>query len=89
MTDETGSPNYGRGCPADVKRASMIDRGDLRTFLHWSYDPGVVQRLLPPGLTVDTYDELVLAAGLPHPEGDPIAHWSPGIEVRIGFPHSL
>jgi uncharacterized protein YqjF (DUF2071 family) len=26
------------------------------TFLHWRYDPAEVQRLLPPGLQVDTYD---------------------------------
>jgi uncharacterized protein YqjF (DUF2071 family) len=26
------------------------------TFLHWAYDPDVVQPLLPPGLEVDTWD---------------------------------
>jgi uncharacterized protein len=26
------------------------------TFLHWPYDPDVVQRLLPEGLTVETFD---------------------------------
>jgi uncharacterized protein YqjF (DUF2071 family) len=26
------------------------------TFLHWAYDPAVVQRLLPDGLEVDAYD---------------------------------
>lgn len=25
-------------------------------YLHWRYDPAVVQALLPPGLTVDTFD---------------------------------
>ena len=25
-------------------------------FLHWRFDPDVVQRTLPPGLTVDTFD---------------------------------
>ena len=25
-------------------------------FLHWRFDPGVVQQTLPPGLTVDTFD---------------------------------
>jgi hypothetical protein len=33
----------------------MIQRWDLLTFLHWSYDIDAVQRLLPPGLTVDAY----------------------------------
>jgi len=45
----------GAECPVVVKRASMIHRWDLLTFLHWSYEPAEVQRLLPPGLTVDTY----------------------------------
>src|SRR5256885_1089836 len=27
------------------------------TFLHWSYDASAVQALLPPGLTVETYDD--------------------------------
>ena len=26
------------------------------TFLHWSYTPDAVQRLLPAGLEVDTFD---------------------------------
>jgi len=43
-------------CPIEVTRASMIHRWDRLTFLHWSYEPGVVQRLLPDGLTVDTFE---------------------------------
>jgi uncharacterized protein YqjF (DUF2071 family) len=31
-------------------------------------------------------DELLGAAGLARPQGDPIVHWSPGTEVRIGLP---
>jgi uncharacterized protein len=30
---------------------------------------------------------LVAACGLPAPIGDPVALWSPGVEVRIGRPH--
>lgn len=26
------------------------------SFLHWPFDPGTIQRLLPDGLTVDTFD---------------------------------
>jgi uncharacterized protein len=29
---------------------------DDLTFLHWPYDPDVIQRLLPVGLTVDVYE---------------------------------
>jgi len=31
-------------------------------------------------------DELIEAAGLPAPTGDPVVHWTPGVEVRIGRP---
>ena len=43
-------------CPIRVDRTPMRQRWGRLTFLHWSYDPGVVQDLLPPGLTVDTFD---------------------------------
>ncbi|HEY0968162.1 MAG TPA: DUF2071 domain-containing protein [Opitutaceae bacterium] len=36
--------------------AVMFQRWAELLFLHWSWDPDVVQRTLPPGLTVDTYD---------------------------------
>ena len=35
------------------------------TFLHWAYDPEVVQRLLPEGLTVETYDGKAWVALVP------------------------
>ncbi len=35
----------------------MIHRWDLLTFLHWSYEPAAVQRLLPEGLTIETYHD--------------------------------
>lgn len=31
-------------------------------------------------------DDLVGAAGLGEPSGDPVVHWTPGVEVRIGRP---
>ena len=34
-------------------------------------------------------DELVPAAGLPTPRGEPLVHYSPSVEVRIGWPHEL
>jgi uncharacterized protein YqjF (DUF2071 family) len=38
---------------------------------------------------VDLDESLMTAAGLPHPEGEPIALWSPGVNVRIGRPRRL
>ncbi len=34
-------------------------------------------------------DELFAAAGVPAPQGPPLVHHSPGVDVRIGFPHRL
>lgn len=47
---------FGPDCPIQVDRASMINRWDQLTFLHWSYAPEVIQELLPSGLTVDTFE---------------------------------
>ena len=43
-------------CPSPVPRPCMVHRWDHITFLHWPYSPAVVQRLLPPGLEVETFD---------------------------------
>lgn len=40
----------------DVSTAVMHMKWDELTFVHWSYDPQDIQRLLPAGLTVDTYE---------------------------------
>ena len=39
-----------------VERAVMEMHWDTLTFLHWPYDPDVIQRLLPKGLTAQTFD---------------------------------
>lgn len=43
-------------CPLVVRHPVMIHRWERLTFLHWSFDRHVVQRLLPPGLEVETFD---------------------------------
>lgn len=43
-------------CPFTVRHPVMIHRWERLTFVHWSYPPGDVQRLLPPGLHAETYD---------------------------------
>lgn len=43
-------------CPYRVERVAMRHRWDQLTFLHWQYEPKHVQALLPPGLTVDTFE---------------------------------
>ena len=43
-------------CPEPVRRAVMVQRWNDVVFLHWRYDPAMVQRLLPRGVTVDEHD---------------------------------
>jgi uncharacterized protein YqjF (DUF2071 family) len=43
-------------CPFTVERPIMRERWERLTFLHWAFDPAVVQGLLPPGLHADTCD---------------------------------
>ena len=33
-------------------------------------------------------DQLITAAGLPGPEGEPLVHYSPGVDVAIGRPEA-
>jgi uncharacterized protein len=42
-------------CPYTVDRPVMRQRWERLTFLHWPFEPGVVQRLLPSGLRVDVF----------------------------------
>ena len=43
-------------CPDPVRRAVMVQKWCDLAYLHWRYDPAEVQRLLPKGLEVDTFD---------------------------------
>ena len=42
-------------CPFTVDAPVMRQRWERLTFLHWSYEPAIVQRLLPPWLRADTF----------------------------------
>lgn len=43
-------------CEVPVRRAAMVHWWEQLTFIHWRYDADEVQRLLPKGLTVETFD---------------------------------
>jgi uncharacterized protein YqjF (DUF2071 family) len=47
---------YGPTCDTPIRHAAMVHGWDDLTFLHWRLDPADVQRLLPEGLVVDTFD---------------------------------
>ena len=77
LTRPTG---VGPWCPVEVRRAQMIHRWDLLTFLHWSYDPDVLAPLLPDGPQVETFGGrawvgLVPFAMLARPPHLPAAPW--------------
>lgn len=43
-------------CPWPVTRACMVMDWNTLTFVHWRVDLAAVQRLLPAGLTVETFE---------------------------------
>ncbi len=52
----TQSPDALGICPFTVERPVMWQRWERLTFLHWRFQAADVQRLLPDGLDVETYD---------------------------------
>lgn len=56
METEVDESTISGVCPYTIDRVVMRHRWDQLTFLHWSYEPELIQRLLPKGLVVDTYD---------------------------------
>jgi uncharacterized protein YqjF (DUF2071 family) len=52
----TQSPGALGSCPFTVDRPVMRQRWERLTFLHWPFQAADVQRLLPAGLEVETYD---------------------------------
>ena len=42
--------------PTRIRRPGLRNRWDELAFVHWRYPADEVQRLLPPGLQVDTFD---------------------------------
>ena len=75
-----GHAGYSGACPFTVDKRVMRQRWERLTFLHWSDDPDVVQRLLPGGLTVDTFGGAAWVGLVPffmrvHTPGDRGAPW--------------
>jgi uncharacterized protein YqjF (DUF2071 family) len=56
---------YSPFSPNPPSRAVMRHEWRRLTFLHWAYDPQVVQRLLPEGLTVETFEGKAWVALVP------------------------
>jgi len=43
-------------CPFSIEHPVMRQRWERLTFLHWPFEPALVQRLLPDGLAADLFD---------------------------------
>ncbi len=73
MSDESVSVE----CPSPVARPVMVQSWNEIVFVHWRYDPSEVQRLLPAGVEVDTFDGSAWVGLIPfHMDG-------------LGFPPSI
>lgn len=63
--DPDAPPACSPWCPVPVDRPVMRNDWSALTFLHWRFDPAAVQRLLPPGLEVETFDGAAWVALVP------------------------
>ena len=64
--------------PAPVERPVMVQRWSDVVFVHWRYDPAVVQALLPRGVHVDTIDGNAWVGLVPfRMEGLGVPGWAP------------
>jgi uncharacterized protein len=43
-------------CPYTIDHPIMLHRWERLTFVHWSFEPSIVQHLLPEWLQVETFD---------------------------------
>jgi uncharacterized protein YqjF (DUF2071 family) len=85
-----------------VERGGAIQAGELETFLTARFRLYSLRRSrllyaevqhapwpLQSARLVNLEQTLTDTAGLPRPEGAPLVHFSPGVEVRAGRPRSL
>lgn len=86
MHTDTG--RYPAYAPDPVRRASVIQRWEELTFIHWRYPPEVVQAILPPGLEVDTFDGSAWVAVVPFRMVAVRPPWAPSIPWLTTFPET-
>lgn len=71
-------------CQFEVEQPVMFNHWDTVTLLHWRYDPEVVQRLLPDGLEVETFDDSAWVGLVPFR----MRVTFPRLPVRFSFPET-
>jgi uncharacterized protein len=73
-----------------VSRPALHMRWENLLFLHWAWDMGAIQKTLPPGLVVDTFEGQAWLGVVPffmcrvHPRGLPCVPWlSDFLELNV------
>lgn len=86
MTSDRAEPQ-----PLSAQRPERLHHTWLRntwselTFLHWAYEPDVIQAHLPDGLTVDTLDGKAYVSLIPFEMLDASPRWLPAIPWLARF----
>ena len=98
-----GGPKAESRLQAEIGPAiKSADVSDLERFLtcRWGLYSRFASRLLYAPVEhpewplhratlLDMRDSLTTVVGYPPPDGDPLVHWTPGVEVRIGRPRRV
>ncbi len=71
-----------------ISRPAVVQRWEDLTFLHWRYPPDEVQRILPPDLTVDTFDDSAWVALVPFKMVRVRPPWAPALGPLTTFPET-
>ena len=75
-----------RTWPLPTRRFAMRMNWHDLLFAHWDFPPSVVQNLLPPGLSVDTFDDRAWVAVVPFRMSDVAPRGIPAMPWLSAFP---
>ena len=71
--------------PDPLRRWWLRNRWEELTFLHWAYEPEVIQAMLPDGLRVDTFEGRAYVSLIPFRMADASPRFVPGIPWISSF----
>lgn len=86
MTSENRDRRGAEICPQPVARPVMTQQWRDLAYIHWRYDPAIVQSLLPEGLEVDTFDGSAWVGLIPFSMRNIAAPGTPPIPYFGSFP---
>jgi uncharacterized protein len=85
MTGERELATLSPKRPVPLRRTWLRNRWEELAFVHWRYDPDVVQSLLPDGLRVDTIDGAAFVSLIPFRMADASPRFVPAIPWLSSF----